>query len=225
MKVYHGTNVRFEKIDLSKCHPNNDFGQGFYVTGIKQHALQRAHNLADRYRGEPIIMEFEFDEKFLSDKNFRTLIFETPSQDWVEFVMQNRRRTFPQHTHDFDIVAGPIADDKMRRQFDRYEMKEITMEQLLTKVTYREPTHQIMFASETAINLIQPKEVFPDSEIEDIVSNISLALIHDSNLPMIDAMNIIYNSKTFLKLMDIKSGFHRHNWQEIYEMLKKELKK
>jgi len=34
MKVYHGTNVRFDRIDLNKCNPDNDFGCGFYVTAI-----------------------------------------------------------------------------------------------------------------------------------------------------------------------------------------------
>ena len=139
--------------------------------------------------------------------------------------MQNRRRTFPQHTHDFDIVAGPIADDKMRRQFDRYEMKEITMEQLLTKVTYREPTHQIMFATAIAVNIIQPNNDFSYSEIEDIITNTSIALMHDSNKPMIDAMNIVYNSNTFMRLIDIKTELYRYTWQEIYEMLKNELKR
>jgi len=222
MKVYHGTNVRFERIDLSKCNPNNDFGQGFYVTAIKQHALQRAQNMVDRYGGEALLMEFEFDEKFLADKNYRTLIFGIPSKEWVEFVMQNRNRMLPKHIHDFDIVAGPIADDKMRRQFDRYEMKEITMEQLLAKVTYREPTHQIMFGSAIAVNLIQPNENFSFSEIEDIITNMSIALVHDSNLEMIDAMNIVYNSNTFLKLTDLNTGFYLRPWQEIYEILKKE---
>ena len=225
MKVYHGTNVRFEKIDLNKCNSNNDFGQGFYVTAIEQHALQRAQNMADRYGGEPLMIEFEFDEKFLSDKNYRSLVFETPSREWVEFVMKNRNRTLPQYVHDYDFVAGPIADDKMRRQFDRYEMKEITMEQLLAKVTYREATHQIMFGSAKAINLIQPNENFSFSEIEDIITNISIALIRDFNMEMIDAMNAVYNSDTFSQLTDINTGLYLRTWQEIYAMLKQELKK
>jgi hypothetical protein len=136
MKVYHGTNVCFDKIDLNKCNPDNDFGRGFYVTAIKQHAEQRAKDIAERFGGEPVIMEFEFDEKYLIDNNFHTLVFEKPSREWVEFVMKNRDRTITKPTHNFDIVAGPIADDKMRRQFDRYEMQEITMEQLLKKITY-----------------------------------------------------------------------------------------
>ena len=30
MKLYHGSNVHIESIDLSKSKPNKDFGKGFY---------------------------------------------------------------------------------------------------------------------------------------------------------------------------------------------------
>ena len=29
MKLYHGTNMVFDKIDLRKSKPNKDFGQGY----------------------------------------------------------------------------------------------------------------------------------------------------------------------------------------------------
>lgn len=32
MKLYHGTNIDFDKIDISKSKPNKDFGCGFYLS-------------------------------------------------------------------------------------------------------------------------------------------------------------------------------------------------
>lgn len=32
MILYHGSNIAIDVIDLSKCRPNKDFGQGFYLT-------------------------------------------------------------------------------------------------------------------------------------------------------------------------------------------------
>ena len=32
MKLYHGSNMVIDQIDLSKCKPYKDFGQGFYLT-------------------------------------------------------------------------------------------------------------------------------------------------------------------------------------------------
>jgi hypothetical protein len=112
----------------------------------------------------------------------------------------------------------------MRRQFDRYEAKEISMEQLLSKVTYIEPTHQIMLATPAAIALIQPETaVGVLSEIEDRVSALGIALVHERNLDMLEALNIVYNSETFIKLNDTGTKLYQMPWQESYEMLKKEL--
>ena len=223
MKVYHGTNIHFDRIDLSQCHPDNDFGRGFYVTAIKQHAEQRAQDIAERFGGEPVTMEFEFDELYLTDSHYQTLVFNTPSREWVEFIMKNRDRTIAKPTHHFDIVAGPIADDKMRRQFDRYEMQEITMEQLLKRITYREPTHQIMLGTQAAIALIQPDNTLI-SKTENIITNITVALTNDLKTGAIEAMKMIYNSKTFTQLTNKETLLFEKPWQSIYEMLKKELR-
>lgn len=42
MKLYHGTNIDFFEIDFKKCKPNKDFGCGFYLTDIKQQAVDMA---------------------------------------------------------------------------------------------------------------------------------------------------------------------------------------
>lgn len=42
MILYHGSNFEFDTIDLSKCRPGTDFGQGFYLTPLKEQAEERA---------------------------------------------------------------------------------------------------------------------------------------------------------------------------------------
>ena len=42
MRLYHGSNVDIQKIELSKCRPNKDFGKGFYLTSIKEQAERMA---------------------------------------------------------------------------------------------------------------------------------------------------------------------------------------
>ncbi len=73
MKLYHGSNVVIEKIDLSKCRPYKDFGQGFYLTEIRGQAEKMAQRTSVIYGGEPIVNEFEFDEKAL--KNLSVKMF------------------------------------------------------------------------------------------------------------------------------------------------------
>ncbi len=38
MKLYHGSNITVETIDLGKCRPYKDFGKGFYLTDIEAQA-------------------------------------------------------------------------------------------------------------------------------------------------------------------------------------------
>ena len=39
MKLYHGTNKEFDRIDLLKSKPNKDFGRGFYLSADYYQAL------------------------------------------------------------------------------------------------------------------------------------------------------------------------------------------
>ena len=56
MILYHGTNIDFSSIDLKKCKPNKDFGQGFYLTDIKEQANKMAIRRCDfTQSGVPII--------------------------------------------------------------------------------------------------------------------------------------------------------------------------
>ena len=48
---------------------------------------------------------YEFDETALQDLN--VLIFESPTDEWVDFVMKNR--TQKGYVHEYDLVYGPVA--------------------------------------------------------------------------------------------------------------------
>ncbi len=67
MKLYHGTNVEFFDIDLTKSNRFKDFGQGFYLTDNRQQAVELSQKRAVRDGGIPIVQEYEFDEVLLAD--------------------------------------------------------------------------------------------------------------------------------------------------------------
>ena len=46
----------------------------------------------------------------------------------------------------------------------------------------------------------------------------------DYGITETDASKIYYKSKTYTKLADETTGFYKKSWQEIYKMLKIELK-
>lgn len=55
MKLYHGSNLKIDKIDFSKCRPYKDFGQGFYCTEIKEQAELMAKRVSRIYGGSPVV--------------------------------------------------------------------------------------------------------------------------------------------------------------------------
>ena len=72
MRLFHGTNIDFKEIDFQKCKPNKDFGKGFYLTDIKQQALDMAVRCTKFSScGSPIVQEYEFDESLLSSKELK----------------------------------------------------------------------------------------------------------------------------------------------------------
>jgi hypothetical protein len=59
MKVYHGSDVKIETIDLSRCRVGTDFGRGFYVTQILRQAEDIAARVASWHDTTPVITAFE----------------------------------------------------------------------------------------------------------------------------------------------------------------------
>lgn len=152
MKLYHGSNTIIEQIDLSRCKPYKDFGQGFYLTAIREQAEQMARRTSAIYGGEPVVTEFEFDETALNVLSVKT--FEEPSEEWALFVMANRSRNHLQPTHGFDIVIGPVADDTIATLFRNFDDGIIDLPILVNGLKYKKVSSQYLFHSVEAIKYL-----------------------------------------------------------------------
>jgi hypothetical protein len=225
MKLYHGTNVEFGGIDLTKCPPNRDFGQGFYTTNIKVHAERRAEEAVRRFKGTATVREFNFDlEEILSiNPTLQVKCFESANEEWANFVMSNRLRQEYEPKHEYDIVEGPVANDKMFRQFQRFLSHQIKIQEFIKNLKFKEATHQIAFCSEWAIDLLLDYNEPPRYKIETLVSDLTIALMQDRELSKLEAMSTVYNSSIFTQLSNTQTRLYRESWENIYDMLKKEL--
>lgn len=152
MKLYHGSNTIIEQIDLSRCKPYKDFGQGFYLTEIREQAEQMARRTSAIYGGEPVVTEFEFDETALNVLSVK--MFEEPSEEWALFVMANRSRNHIQPTHGFDIVIGPVADDTIATLFRNFDDGIIDLPMLVNGLKYKKVSSQYLFHSVEAIKYL-----------------------------------------------------------------------
>jgi hypothetical protein len=223
MKLYHGSYTEIAEIDLSKCEKKKDFGQGFYVTKNRKHAEEWAERIGNRNHTAGVVTEFEFGKYLYLEKDFNILHFSDYTEEWLDFVVLNRTHMTDEAAHDYDFIEGPIADDKISRRIYDYLDGIVSKVDFLNELKYHEPTHQICFCTIKSLQLISNPSRKSISAIESIVEYITMQLVEDNKIAEEEAVNILYTSDTFSQLSDQGSALHLKPWQEIYEMLKREL--
>ena len=157
MRLYHGSNVVIDKIDLSKSRPYKDFGRAFYLSADEQQAWERAYAAITMWGGEPCVSTFDFDELLMTHSSeLNVLCFDAYTEDWADFIFANRDRKKPPFKHDYDIVYGPIANDKVGEQVALFKGGYITKERFLQKLKHmRGITFQYAFCTEAAIEKLK----------------------------------------------------------------------
>ena len=148
--LYHGSNHDFDTIDLSKSKDKRDFGRGFYTTTIRQQAEDWASSLFDRYKGDGIFvyeMEFELPGS-LSVKTYEGL-----SEEWLLMVQKNR--TLGGIQHNYDIVQGPVANDKTARAIALYIAGVINADEAIRRLKFNQVNNQVSFHTPAAISCLR----------------------------------------------------------------------
>ncbi|MDR0692681.1 MAG: DUF3990 domain-containing protein [Prevotellaceae bacterium] len=226
MRVYHGSDTPVSVIDLQKCKPNRDFGRGFYVTKLRTQAENMAKRVTKYSKKTPVVTEYEFDEYAYQDDDLKVLRFDAYNEAWLDFVVLNRNADKRRQAHEYDIVEGNVADDKITRNITKYLKGKISKQDFLEMLKYNEPNHQICFCTINSLQMLDFIENPTDIsyEISEIGEPLLEKLILDNQIDEIKATDLFYNSETFTRLADVSTGFYLKPWQEIYEILKKELR-
>ena len=156
MKLYHGSNLKIENINLDKSKKGKDFGRGFYLSDNYSQAYKMACLTTDRLGfGSPIVSEYDFDESCLEDCSIKVKKFDEYTEEWAQFILDNRTNELEFNIHNYDIVIGPIADDKVGYQIRRFIYGDITVKQLISELKYRKGLSiQYLFATDVAIKLL-----------------------------------------------------------------------
>lgn len=109
-----------------------------------------------QFGGEPVVTAFEFDETIFNSSLLLTKRFEDYSLEWAEFVYANRNNQSAETIHNYDIVYGPIADDRVGVQIRNLIEKNITIEIFLERLKYiKGITYQYYFGTTKAISLLK----------------------------------------------------------------------
>ena len=128
LMLYHGSYVAIDRIDLNKCAPGRDFGQGFYLTSSLDQArsfvpLSIRKHLAEG-GGIGFGRGFVSSFRVVLHHDLRVCSFAEADADWLHFVAANRRGDlFPELAaayERFDVIVGKIANDRTARTLQLY---------------------------------------------------------------------------------------------------------
>lgn len=156
MILYHGTYTDIDFIDLKKCMPCKDFGQGFYLTDIAQQAQDMAIRKSKFIAGaSPCVLKYEFDESCLTDGTLQVKVFDRPTEEWAQFIIANRYNPENKVVHHYDIVIGPIADDGVALQIGLFRDGLIDLTALAKALEYRKLNKQYYFGTAKAVSLLK----------------------------------------------------------------------
>ncbi|MBO5498162.1 MAG: DUF3990 domain-containing protein [Bacteroidales bacterium] len=159
MKIYHGSIDKVETPEIRESNRTLDYGRGFYTTT----SYEQAESWVRRRMGEKrvtlgYISVYEFDEMAL--QNLNVLVFDSPSDEWVEFVMKNR--TQKGYLHKYDLVYGQVANDKVYAAFALYEGGLLDKKTLISELKAYTLVDQYLFHTSESlqyIKFVEAKEV------------------------------------------------------------------
>lgn len=159
MRIYHGSIERVVVPEIRQSNRTLDYGTGFYATTSFSQAQDWVRRRLREARVDVgYVNVYEFDSA--SIQNLKTISFRAPTEQWLDFVMQNR--TQKGFTHDYDIVYGPVANDRVYAAFALYEGGLLDKQSLISELKTYKLVDQYLFHTEQALQtltFIEAKEV------------------------------------------------------------------
>lgn len=155
--LYHGS---LEVVDHPKILiPNRtlDYGAGFYTTTSYEQAERWVKRKLSPDNGS---FGYVNVYKWKETDGLRIKKFHAADEEWLRFVMRNR--TQAGFDHGFDIVFGPVANDRVYAAFALYESGFYDTETVIHELKTYKLADQMLFHSEQSLlglSFVEAKEV------------------------------------------------------------------
>ena len=159
MLLYHGSTVAVRKPIVSRGRGKTDFGKGFYTTTSREQAEKWAQIKRDRMGDEAhaIVSVFELDDAVLNNPAYHTRHFDGATAEWLDFVVGNRRGEVH---HNFDLIMGPVANDKLYATITLYENGILDANAAIEQLNTHQLFDQLSFHTTKACKLLTFVETF-----------------------------------------------------------------
>lgn len=152
MKLYHGSVVEVRKPSLRYGRKKTDFGRGFYTTIQAEQAENWSKIKQDRAKTpKRIVSVYEFDESLLTDPNIRIIEFHGVDEAWLNFVVDSRKGL----KHDYDLVFGPVANDKVFTTVNLYESEVLDAPAAIAQLKAYKTYDQLSFHTSKVIGALK----------------------------------------------------------------------
>lgn len=158
MIVFHGSLVKVEHPRILKPSHTLDYGTGFYTTTSYSQAEKWVKNKLDENHKHGYVNKYEWDDRSKAGLNYKH--FPVPDEEWIDFVHNNR--TVYGFEHNYDVVFGPVANDRVYAAFALYEQGFIDKQALIREMRAYKFVDQLLFHTEKALvtlTYIESKEV------------------------------------------------------------------
>lgn len=147
--VYHGGTETIENLICKFGRKNLDFGQGFYVTNLREQAVTWANNMARNRKMPAVLNRYRLDREAIL-QNARCKIFKAYDKEWLEFIVGNR--TGQELAKDYDYVEGGVANDRVVDTINLYIAGLMELSTALRELSKHQPNNQICILSQDLIN-------------------------------------------------------------------------
>ena len=142
IRLYHGSTVAVRKPSLRPGRSNADFGKGFYTTSNYEQAVRWAHIKQEREETQhAIVSVYEFDESLLTSPDLNIRLFNGADEPWLYFVTDCRQSL----KHYYDIVQGPVANDKVFTTVNLFESGVLSAEAAILQLKAYKTYDQLSF--------------------------------------------------------------------------------
>lgn len=146
--VYHGGTEAIKHPKADAGRPGLDFGQGFYVTILREQAELWADRMARQRRANKVLSVYTLDMKVLREK-YTYLFFPHYDSDWLNFIASSRTGKRP--WAGYDCIEGGIANDRVIDMVEAYIAGTVSAEYALRELGKHQPNHQICILNQQAI--------------------------------------------------------------------------
>lgn len=158
MRLYHGSVVEVRKPSLRYARKKTDFGRGFYTTTQKEQAEHWTTIKIDRAKDakRKVVSVYEFDEAILAEPDINIREFKGADEAWLNFVVGSRKGV----QHDYDLVFGPVANDKVFTVVNLYESGVLDAPAAIAELKAYKTYNQLSFHTKRVLDALKFVEAY-----------------------------------------------------------------